>query len=119
MLATKHKTLTDATEQTILEVPTGYICYISYVFIANHGGSTNTIDLWWESEGTPQVYMFDGASINGKTREELGGQASTAIFVIHSGESVKAQAGGTGNMEVAITFDLRYQPINFSNFNSL
>ena len=119
MLATNHKTLTDTTEQTILEVPAGFVCYVSYVFVANHGGSTNTVDVWWELEGTPQVYMFDGKSIGGTNREELGGQASTAIFVLHGGEIIKAQAGSAGNIEVAVTFDLRYQPINFSNFNSV
>jgi beta-galactosidase GanA len=118
MFYTKHLTLTDNTEQTLFTMPEGYTANIMYVFVANHGGSTNTIDLWWEYSATPQLYMFDGVSINSGSKEILGGQSSAPIFVLHNGEVVKTQASqATGNMEVAVTFELALRPTTLINFN--
>ena len=55
MLYTKHTTLTDTALTTLFTVPNGFHAIISYVFIANHGGSTNSIDLYWDVSGTPQA----------------------------------------------------------------
>ncbi|MEL0016806.1 MAG: hypothetical protein VW715_16440 [Rhodospirillales bacterium] len=118
MFYTKHITLTDNVEQTVFTMPEGYTANIMYVFVANHGGSTNNIDLFWELSAVPQLYMFDNTSLTAGSKEILGGQSSAPIFVLHNGETVKAQASqATGNMEVAVTFELVTRPTTLINFN--
>ena len=118
MLHTKHITLTNATEQTLLTLPTGYTIQIVYIFVANHGGSTNQISLWWETGGVDQMYFFDGTSIGAGNKEIIGGQNDGGIFVLHNGDVVKTQASSaTGQMEVAVTFQLLERPTAFNNFN--
>lgn len=116
LLTTKHVTLTDTTLTEVFSVPSSFVAHITYVFVANHGGSTNNIDVYWDLDATPQVYIFDGVTVNAGSREILGGQGGT-LFVLHEGESIQAQASGAGNMEVVITFDLKFDPFGFSNFN--
>lgn len=118
MFYTKHLTLTDNVVQTLFTMPEGYTANILYVFVANHGGSTNNIDLYWEADAVPQLYMFDNVSIGSGSKEILGGQSSVPIFVLHDEEIVKAQASqATGNMEVAVTFELVPRPTTLVNFN--
>jgi len=119
MYYTKHATLTDNTLTTILTIPNGYVVYINYVYVANHGGSTNSVDLkWTNSSDVDQMYLLDGTSIGSGNKEILGGQSEAPIFVLHNGDIVKAQASqATGNVEVAITFKLVEQPQAFNNFN--
>ena len=45
MYYTKHITLTNNTLTTLFTIPNGYVVYVNYVFVANHGGSTNSVDL--------------------------------------------------------------------------
>jgi hypothetical protein len=118
MLHTKHLTLTNATEQTLFTIPNGYTINIMYIFIANHGGSTNQVSLWWETDGVDQMYFFDSTSIGAGNKEILGGQNDKGIFVLHNGDTVKTQASSaTGQMEVAVTFELLERPAAFVNFN--
>jgi hypothetical protein len=119
MYYTKHVTLTDNSLSTVLTIPNGYVAHIVYVFVANHGGSTNSIDLkWTNSSNVDQMYLFDGTSINAGSKEILGGQSEAPIFVLHNGDIVKAQASqASGNVEVALTFKLVEQSQAFSNFN--
>ena len=117
MLYTKHITITDTAVQEVFAVPNGYICHINYIFVANHGGSTNQVDLYWDLASVPQVYIFDGTTINGTSKETLGGQSDKGIFVLHEGETVKAQTSSAGNVEVVVTFDLLPKPNVLVNFN--
>ena len=121
MYYTKHVTLTDNTLTEVFTVPNGYVTHIVYVFVANHGGSTNSVDLKWTNDADPpvdQMYILDGTSIGAGNKEILGGQSEAPIFVLHYGEVVKAQASqATGNVEVAITFKLVEQAPALVNFN--
>lgn len=118
MLYTRHKTLTDNTEQSILTIPNGFVAHVKYVYVANHGGSTNQVDLFWETGGVPDVYIFDGTSIGSGNREILGDSGSGVIFVLSENETVKAQASsGTSSIEIVMTIDLLDQPPVFVNFN--
>ncbi len=119
MYYTKHATLTDNTLTTILTIPNGYVVYVNYVYVANHGGSTNSVDLkWTNSSDVDQMYLLDDTSINSGSREILGGQSDAPIFVLHNGDIVKAQASqASGNVEVSLTFKLVEQSQAFSNFN--
>jgi len=116
MLYTKHTTLTDTTLTTLFTVPGGFHAVISYVFVANHDGSTNDIDLYWDLSGTPQVYIFDGTNVAGGGKETLE-NGGGALFVLHENEAVKCQAGAAGNLEVVVTFDLIDMPPALVNFN--
>jgi hypothetical protein len=116
MLYTKHTTLTDTTLTTLFTVPNGFHAVVSYVFVANHGGSTNNIDLYWDLSGTPQVYIFDGTNVAGGGKEALG-NGGGPLFVLHENEAVKCQAGGSGSIEVVVTFDLLDMPPALVNFN--
>ena len=116
MIYTKHKTLTDTTLTQMFRVPSGFHAIISYVFVANHGGSTNSIDLYWDLSGTPQVYIFDGSNVAGGGKETLG-NGGGPLFVLHENEVVKCQATSTGNLEVVVTFDLIEQAPSLVNFN--
>jgi hypothetical protein len=115
MLYTKHTTLTDATETTLFTVPNGFHAVINYVFVANHHGSTNDITLYWDLSGTSQVYIFDGSNVAGGGKETLS-NGGGPLFVLHQGEEVKCQAGGVGNLEVSVTFDLLDMPPALVNF---
>ena len=116
MLYTKHATLTDTTLTTLFSVPSGFHAIVNYVFVANHGGSAQTIDLYWDLSGTPQVYIFDGKSLTGGNQTTLG-NGGGAMFVLHENEAVKCQAGGAGNIEVVVTLDLIPAPAALVNFN--
>ena len=120
MYYTKHVTLTDTTETTMFAIPNGYTCYVTFVFAANHGGSTNSVDVkWTDNEPVPNdlMYIFDGTTINSGNNTTLGGQSDAPIFVLHAGEVVKAQATSAGNIEVAVTFRLVEQSPSLINFN--
>lgn len=118
MLTTKHITVTTTGEKDLFEVPAGYVANIYYIFIANHGGSANTVTLKWEnSAGVDQLFFFDGDSINGGDKETLGGQSSIPLFVIQAGEHVKCETGSAGDVEFAITLDLEPRDSGFNNFD--
>ena len=115
MLYTKHTTLTTTDLTTLFTVPNGFHAIVKYVFIANHGNSTNSIDLYWDVSGTPQVYIFDGTNVSGGGKETLS-NGGGPLFVLHENEVVKCQASGAGNLEVVVTFDLTEIPPALVNF---
>ena len=124
MLYTKHTTLTDTTLTELFRVPNGFHAVVSYVFVANHGGSTNSIDLYWDLNTTPtstptlvpQVYIFDGTNVSGGGKETIG-NGGGPLFILHENEGVQAQATSAGNLEVVVTFDLIDIPPSLVNFN--
>lgn len=124
MLYTKHTALTNTTLTELFRVPNGFHAVVSYVFAANHGGSTNSIDLYWDLDTTPtstptlvpQVYLFDGTNISGGSKETIG-NGGGPLFVLHENEGVQAQAGSSGNIEVVVTFDLINTPASLVKFN--
>ena len=116
MLYTKHTTLTTTDLTTLFTVPSGFHAIVRYVFIANHGGSTNSIDLYWDVSGTPQAYIFDGTNVAGGGKETLS-NGGGPMFVLQQGEVVKCQAQSSGTLEVVVTFDLIPAPASLINFN--
>ena len=114
MLYTKHVELTTTAETTMFTVPTGFHAIIQYVFIANHGGSTNDASLSFVNGGD-RIDIFDATNISGGGKETLG-NGGGPMFVLHEGEQVKAQAGSAGDMEFAVTFDLIDIPPALINF---
>lgn len=118
MLTTAHTTVTTDTEQTLFTVPDGYVANIYYIFIANHGGSTNSVTLKWEnSGGVDQLFFFDDDNVSGGAKETLGGQSSLPLFVLQAGEHVKCQTGSAGDVEFAVTLDLTPRTAGFNNFD--
>ena len=123
MYYTKHVTLTGTTLTELFTVPNGYMVHIVYVFVANHDGTPNSIDVKWTDNPTPPasptdlMYIFDNTQIAANSNVTLGGQSEAPIFVLHQGEVVRVQAAGAGDMEVAVTFKLVEQPASLVNFN--
>ena len=116
MLYTKHTTLTTTDLTTLFTMPSGFHAVVQYVFVANHGGSTNSIDLYWDASGTPQVYIFDGTNVAGGGKETLS-NGGGPLFVLHENEAVKCYSSGAGYLEVVVTFDLLRAPASLVNFN--
>lgn len=114
MLYTKHKELATTTETLLFSVPTGFHVIIYYVFIANHGGSTNAASLNF-LQGSERIDIFDDTNISGGGRETLG-NGGGPLFVLHEGENVNIQAGSAGDMEFAVTFELKENPAVLVNF---
>ena len=115
MLYTKHKELTTTTETLLFSVPTGFHVIIYYVFIANHNGSTNTASLNFV-QGSERIDIFDDANIGGGDKETLG-NGGGPLFVLHEGENVNIQTGSAGDVEFAVTFELKENPAVFLNFS--
>lgn len=114
MLYTKHKELTTTTETLLFSVPTGFHVIIYYVFIANHNGSTNSASLNFV-QGSERIDIFDDANIGGGDKETLG-NGGGPLFVLHEGENVNIQTGSAGDVEFAVTFELKENPAVFLNF---
>ena len=114
MLYTKHKELTTTTETLLFSVPTGFHVIIYYIFIANHNGSTNTASLNFV-QGSERIDIFDDANIGGGDKETLG-NGGGPLFVLHEGENVNIQTGSAGDVEFAVTFELKENPAVFLNF---
>jgi hypothetical protein len=120
MYYTKHVTLTGTTLTELFTVPNGYMVHIVYVFVANHDGTPNSIDVKWTDDAdtpTDLMYIFDNTQVAANSNVTLGGQSEAPIFVLHQGEVVRVQAAGAGDMEVAVTFKLVEQPASLVNFN--
>ena len=118
MLTTVHSTVTTDTETTLFTVPSGFVAHVYYIFVANHGGSTNAVTLKWEnSSGVDQLYFFDGNNVSSGSKETLGGQSSVPLFVIQAGEVVKCQTGSAGDVEFALTVDLAPRTPGFNSFD--
>ena len=114
MLYTKHKELTTTTETLLFSVPTGFHVIIYYIFIANHNGSTNTASLNFV-QGSERIDIFDDANIGGGDKETLG-NGGGPLFVLHEGENVNIQTGSAGDVEFAVTFELKENPAVLLNF---
>ena len=115
MLYTKNKNLTDTSTQTIVTIPNGYVAHWNMAFIANLHNSTNDITLFVDKPNpTPDVYIYNGTNISSKENLLLDGNA---VFVLQSGDIIKASSGSAGNVEVVVTFDLLEAPVVFNNFN--
>lgn len=114
MLYTKHKEITTTTETLLFSVPTGFHVIIYYVFIANHGGSTNAASLNFV-QGSERIDIFDDTNISGGGKETLG-NGGGPLFVLHEGEDVYIQTGSAGDVEFVVTFDLLEAPNVLVNF---
>ena len=114
MLYTKHKELTTTTETLLFSVPAGFHVIIYYVFIANHNGSTNSASLNFV-QGSERIDIFDDANIGGGDKETLG-NGGGPLFVLHEGENVNIQTGSAGDVEFAVTFELKENPAVLLNF---
>ena len=117
MLYTKHKTLTNTTLTTMFTIPDGFHAVVNYVFIANHGGATNSIDLYWDVSGTPQAYIFDGTNVAGGGRQTLG-NGGGPMFVLHQGEAVHCPPTSAVLFALTFTFALFHTPCSRAHFHS-
>lgn len=115
MLYTKHKNVVDATPFDLFTVPDGFHAIIHYIFIANHGGSTNSATLYYEDQAAERIDIFDTENVSQKGKLTLD-NGGGPMFALHDGETVTVQAGSAGDMEFAVTFDLVEVPQTFNQF---
>ena len=115
MLYTKHVSITTTAVSTLWTMPSGFMAVIQHIFVANHGGSTNQVNLWYESGGTPLVTIYDGVSLGSGSRLTLG-NGGGPLFALHSGELVKASIDAAGDVDFAVTFELVERPSSLVNF---
>jgi hypothetical protein len=113
MLYTKDATLTTTAITTILTVPSGYVAHWSLLFASNHGGSTNSITVYWDKATGTDLYIVDDKNVSSKDFIQF----SDGILVLQAGDSIKAQIGSTGNFGIACTLDLIDAPAVFTAFN--
>jgi len=114
MLYTKDAELLTSGEQTLFTVPSGFVANIKYVFIANHGGSSNSTTLYVDKHNTSNTfYINESKSLGSKEIFEL----PHANFVLQPNDSVKIDIGAAGDVGFAVTFDLMGQPPVFKVFN--
>ena len=106
-------TTTSATPVEVFSVPQGHVAHWTLLFVSNHGGSTNTIDVLIRKSGGSEIYLLEGYSTSSK--EFL--QFSDATIVLQEGDSVEANIGSNGDVAVICTFDLLQQSPTFVNFN--
>ena len=114
MLYTKNVNLTDTSTQTLVTIPSGYVAHWTMAFISNLHNSNNNITLFVDKTPDPDVYIFNGTSVSSKEYLLLDGNA---VFVLQPRDVIKAAAGGSGNIEVVVTFDLLEAPATFVNFS--
>ena len=112
MLYTQHATITATDEVVVLTVPTGFVAHVSYLLVANNGGSTNACTLYFD-DGTNELHLLDAKNISSKATEEF----YRGMFVMQPGEQIKAQTGSAGDVEFAVTLDLLEAPATFVNFS--
>lgn len=113
MLYTRDATITTTALTNILTVPSGYIAHWSLLFIANHGGSTNSATVYWHKAAGIDLYIIDDKNISSKDFIQF----TDSIFVLQPGDSIKAQIGSTGNFGIACTIDLLEAPAVLNAFN--
>jgi hypothetical protein len=113
MLYTRDATITTTALTTILTVPSGYIAYWSLLFIANHGGSTNSATVYWDKASGTDLYIIDDKNITSKDYIQF----TDALLVMQPGDSIKAQIGSIGNFGIACTIDLLEAPAVLNAFN--
>ena len=116
MLYTKNVNLTTTAVTEILKIPQGYIGHWNMLFVSNLHNSTNDISIFIDKTPDPDAYIFLEKTVASKDYIFFP-PAGNGVIVIPPGETIKANAGSAGNVEVVVTFDLLYSPFNFNNFN--
>jgi hypothetical protein len=117
MLYTKNVNLTDTSTQTIVTIPDGFVAHWNMLFVANLANATNAITVFVDKPApTLDVYIYNGTNVSSKENLIIDGNA---VFVLQPGDIIKASTGGSGNVEVVVTFDLLYMPFNLNNFNGV
>jgi hypothetical protein len=116
MLYTKNINLTDTSTQTIVTIPNGFVAHWNMAFVSNLHNATNDITLFVDKTPDPDVYILNGTNVSSKEYLLIDGNA---VFVLQPGDVIKASTGGSGNMEVVVTFDLLEAPATFVNFNGV
>lgn len=113
MLYTKNVNVTTTSPETIVTIPTGFVAHWNMLFVSNIGGSTNGAGLYVDKADGSRVDILGGGNVSSKEYILL----TDAVFVLQSGDVVKAFATSAGDMEFAITFDLLEAPSVLVNFS--
>ena len=116
MLYTKNVNLTTTAVTEILKIPQGYIGHWNMLFISNLHNSTNDISIFIDKTPDPDAYIFLEKTVASKDYIFFP-PSGNGVIVIPPGETIKANAGSAGNVEVIVTLDLVYAPFTFNGMN--
>ena len=106
------KNLTAGVANTLFTVPEGYHCIVSYLFIANSGGSTASVSAAWHDGST---IAFQGSkSVNAGDALTFGGPEG-AVLVMTDGDYLTVTPAAGSTFTSIVTFDLI--PHQASNFD--
>ena len=117
MLFTKSVTLTSTSTTTVFEVPEGYSAHINYLFLSNHGGSTNNMTAFVENDTdgdgsyTTKFYIFNAKPLTSKDYLEL---SDGAMFILHPTDRLRVASSAGGDVTALITLDLIYTGLMFN-----
>ena len=117
MLYSKSVTITTTTLTEVFAVPTGYMAHINYIFLENHSANNVDMDLFIRNhhgDGShTDVFLMDSTELKEAEPKEF----YNGIFVLHSGDFLKAQLDvAQDNVVVVATFELLEEPATFVNF---
>lgn len=113
MLYTKNANATNATEITMVTIPSGYVAHWNMLYVVNIGGSTNGANLKVNKADSTTIDILGGGNISSKEYVLL----TDGVFVLQAGDSIVCSLTATGDMEFVVTFDLLEAPATFVNFN--
>jgi len=112
MLYTKHINVTGTGEVVLLTVPTGFVAHVNYILVVNNHASSNNCSMHFD-DGTNELHVLKTKAIASDAKEEL----YRGVFVLQPGDQIKVQTSGSGDVEFAVTLDLREAPASFVNFS--
>ena len=113
MLYTKNANVTTTDVSTIVTIPSGYVAHWNMLYVVNVGGSTNGAGIYVDKADSTRIDILGGGNVSSKEYVLL----TDGVFVLQSGDAIKAYTTGSGDKEFVVTFDLLEQPATFVNFN--
>ena len=113
MLYSIGKNLTAGQSNTLFTVPTGYHAQVTYIRIANTGGSTASISASWHYDGTEIVFQGTNSVGGGGVIEFQDNYGP--FLVMRDGDYITATPQAGSSFSIVVTFDLIKH--DASNFN--
>ena len=95
--------LTGGVANTLITVPTGYDVVVTYLFIANGGGSTSNVTATWH-DGVDVVFLA-GKSVSSSDFIAFGGPQG-AFLVMREGDYMTIEPAAGSTFSAIISYEL-------------
>ena len=103
MKYSKGFNLTAGTSTTILTVPAGYDACVTYLFISNVGGSTESVSATWHDGA--DVTIVVAKSIGSGDFLQFGGLVG-AFLIMREGDYITVEPSAGSTFSVIISYDM-------------